>query len=591
MDLGHFQSFSAAIPVRELLAALAARPCRTIVLHRSVPGYPPLFYRYEVDAGLLALLLGADPDAPLERAFGLHEHQATPGLRGPLGLASSGPRSAPGHPELAVGGAAGAPRSAAWVQSMYPHLAPSVVALADGDTLEVEVSLGTEPRGSIASALSVAIPAGLDRVDVIASVSDARGLTRPAGAAWSGVLTVARDATVSPASCTFRAQALGPGPYSLTVTFHSGAAVLGHATLDLAAQGEDPHFATSLSSAPIAVRPEARTSQRLQITGTASGYEVLMWNDLGQALPAETWALPAFFLDLAAQQLQASTDMRALRQAGAAIWVQIPAPVRAFLCAGAGSDVPLVITSEEPLLPFEAMVLADAPGRPLLGVDRPVLRWVPREPSPQRRDLEVHAAACIRPIYAPPNALPDAEEEEKDLGPRLPIVEHVRSRAELEHLADQTGVSLVHFAGHAQGGLTGGLRFDGGPPVTMLFFFDRKLFEQPPFMFINGCQAALAAGGNLAAYANIPRTLVVARAPGVLASVIEVQSAAAREAAQTFYDTLTKSPNVGEAVRAIRRRALATSVPAHAATFLSYLLYAPPDLTLRVHRPGAPPPP
>jgi hypothetical protein len=201
--------------------------------------------------------------------------------------------------------------------------------------------------------------------------------------------------------------------------------------------------------------------------------------------------------------------------------------------------------------------------------------------EPPARAIDVATAACIRPDYA--DAMGGAIDEERQLQARVKQPIHVGTASELTFLLARADVPLIHFAGHAQGAPTAGLVMDAGNVTTPLDFLGTRLLgDGHPFVFLNGCRAGFAQPGLFTVYANFPKTLVVAHASGIVASVIQVKVDAAPIAAALFYDAVGAGATVGEAVRRVRERAFATTVPSHAASFMSYLAYTPPDLVLRL---------
>lgn len=101
-------------------------------------------------------------------------------------------------------------------------------------------------------------------------------------------------------------------------------------------------------------------------------------------------------------------------------------------------------------------------------------------------------------------------------------------------------------------------------------------------MFLNGCRVGRARDATPSSQANIIKLLPKFRCIGAVAPVIPIQSAAALEAARTFYAAaLGDNKSVGDAMLEVRRLAAAAGTePKHRASLMSYLVFAPPGFRL-----------
>lgn len=602
MNLAHYQCFSADEATGSVLRAIEDRPTGFITILRRLggEGAPVLYYTRRVNRALLDRLRAFSPDTPLGRALDLHEGDATmrPVRSGSLESTRGVPKNTLGATALRalvsdeaglVGLESGS--SAVRTQALYPLVSCSHKEVTEGDTIEVSLSLSDRAMTLLAPRILVTFPEGFSEIDVLATVSEARGFARPEGEAWSRVFTVKRAARISTRPWVFRAEALASERYEITITFSSGAASVGHVTLTLPPSDRPSAMTSTISVEPIAVRPP-RPGMAMIIRGAVGGYEVELSENGEPASEPIPWPnVQAQMFAQICNAIESAPDRAALRTQGKAVWMELPEGVGAWLCRPEAMGVPLTIQSAEPILPFEAAVLVRAKGagpKPILGVDRPVMRWVPGQDEPPTRALDIARVACIRPDYA--EAMAEAIEEEADLRRRVAESVHVGTAKELQALLDGGGVPLVHFAGHAKGAPNAGLVMDKGvfPPVD---FLDTELMSSArPFVFLNACRAGFAQPGMFAAFVNFPRTLLEARASGLIVSVIQVKVDAAKIASRIFYDAIGSGANVGEAVRRIREAALTGDTPAHAASYLSYLAYASPDLELRLHAAPLPSP-
>lgn len=143
-------------------------------------------------------------------------------------------------------------------------------------------------------------------------------------------------------------------------------------------------------------------------------------------------------------------------------------------------------------------------------------------------------------------------------------------------------MSILHFAGHANGNPAQLVLEDQKVSPTFFAPSSALLSSGHPLIFLNGCRAGHVSDTSPAFLANFVKMLLASKCTAVVAPMIKVQSPAACKAATTCYDAVANN-SVGEAVRQIRSLAMDSRIPEdHRATYLSYLAFAPPTLKLAI---------
>jgi hypothetical protein len=461
-------------------------------------------------------------------------------------------------------------------RDVYLALAASAEDLQEDEAVEFELTLDRVPP--VGNALLATVEFGSAEQELIVHTSvSTEDFCRPKGAGWSHQFVLDRDLSALPHRWTFRARALGQRPrYSISVRLVARGRVIGTAVATLAGrQAGQPPLPVATHSRVLPLPGEASAVPvMVEIAHQGGGvHAVAMYRD--GVLQAETpWIvdLPRMFDDL-----EAAASLSAVEAIGVELSVELPPALRAFLDDSNDTGKPTVIASSTPVAPFEVLRLRPASNGPLLGVERPVLRWATLTAATQMA-LPLHEVACIRPNYPSPHDLPSAQTEE-DLLTRRYGARPLRTIAELRNLLQSPSVRVVHFAGHADGN-PAKLMLEDGAADPRIFMPGLPLMAQAhPLFFVNGCRAGIGRLGATAAQANLARWLLSCGATGVVAPMGGVQSAAASEAARIFYDAVEQRCTVGEATQLVR--AQAEAAPAgHAASYLSYLAYASPELTL-----------
>jgi hypothetical protein len=302
-------------------------------------------------------------------------------------------------------------------------------------------------------------------------------------------------------------------------------------------------------------------------------------------------------------------------------------PVQAFdalreVAAKVAPDVPAVlIVSAEPYVPWE-LAWMDTPldaSRPNhLGAQALLGRWlrdnstappvgagaepvVPRPATHPIGELSVRNMAVMAAWYQASSGLrrlPKAEQEAKSLAetfPSVPLAASSQSlrqllNASLERGFERVAVEAVHFAGHGDFDPTrpdaSALFLEDGIPLRSTLFRAAKYGgERQPLMFLNACM--LGIGGELLGdMAGFPGNSLRGGFGGVLGALWEVDDAVAHDIALEFWRrALPPPPARGEPIGAILRdlRALYVpgATPAPVATYLAYVYYGHPRLTLQ----------
>lgn len=280
----------------------------------------------------------------------------------------------------------------------------------------------------------------------------------------------------------------------------------------------------------------------------------------------------------------------------------------------------VLIVSAEPYVPWELATIdppLDPQRPPCLGAQALVGRWVrSRAGMPRAPDLPVRV---VKPPVQPPSLikvahmavmagmykaesgltkLPNAEAEAAALVENFSAVPLAATTAALKRLLEakiEQGfevigpVEAVHFAGHGD--------FDPSRPDSSAMFLSdgsqisSLLFEsanyggkQQPLIFMNACMLGIG-GEMLGALAGFPGNCLAGGFGGVIGALWEVDDKLASQIGVEFWQrALPPDGGRGEPVAAILRDIRArfatnkTLVPQ--ATFLSYVFYGHPLLTL-----------
>lgn len=281
----------------------------------------------------------------------------------------------------------------------------------------------------------------------------------------------------------------------------------------------------------------------------------------------------------------------------------------------------VLIVSAEPYVPWELAWMDGPldPARPgFLGAQAVVGRWlrdngpvaaaraatpdtVPRPATHPLAAIDVHNMAVMAAWYkaeAGLRRLPKAEDEARVLAATYPSLPLLAKPAALRDMLNATltrgfdpiQVQAVHFAGHgdfdpARPDAAAMFLEDGSALRSTLFRAARYGGARQPLLFLNACM--LGIGGELLGdMAGFPGNSLRGGFGGVLGALWEVDDDIAHDIALEFWQrALPPPPARGEAVGAIlrdlRARYVPGTQPAPAATYLAYVYYGHPRLTLQ----------
>jgi uncharacterized protein associated with vWA-MoxR-VMAP ternary system/CHAT domain-containing protein len=281
----------------------------------------------------------------------------------------------------------------------------------------------------------------------------------------------------------------------------------------------------------------------------------------------------------------------------------------------------VLIVSAEPYAPWElAWMFAplDATRPSFLGSQAIVGRWL-RDSSPDPGTARIASTVVTRPATHPVAAidvdnmavmaalyksasgmrrLPKAEDEAKQLAKSYPgvllpaIPQELRNvlNATVRRGIDAIEIQAMHFAGHGDFDPSrpdGAAMFleSGDPLRSMLFRAAKYGGARQPLLFLNACM--LGIGGELLGdMGGFPGNSLRGGFGGVLGALWEVDDDVAHDIALEFWSrALPPAPASGEPIGAILRDLRAKYVPgatpAPIATYLAYVYYGHPRLTLR----------
>lgn len=477
----------------------------------------------------------------------------------------------------------GIPRA---VESASPTIEGTIyarIATTDGFELdpdqvaEYTIELDKVAPSGLASALALCFPEGRDRVDLQAEVSSDE-LAPPPGEAWTTSFSIDREFRASPSHWSFRARAAGDRPrYTLTVTFHALGVVVGRIAFAALRRrtvlGMD---APRTRDVVLGLPPDAGAKVLFSITRQAGDAQVIrVYEDGAPALPEASLQVDAglFF-----QRLEQASRDEDLAEIAWGLRAELPDAVGAFLDADARAGTSTLIVSGGRVAPFELMQLRPAQDGPMLGIERPVARWELDCAMPAALGGVARRCAAIRSLD-----WGSLEAQEQALAAYFEEVIPVRSKAELEKVLERRDIDVLHFMGHANDNPA--QLVVGEEAVTPgVFRPSRPLLKgRSPLFFVNGCRGAGGGGRVPAVYGNPARALLKSGFGAVVGATIQIDAAASRAAAETFYAALAEGHTIVEATRRIRARALATETPpALRSSFLGFVAFAPCGLRMAV---------
>ena len=280
-----------------------------------------------------------------------------------------------------------------------------------------------------------------------------------------------------------------------------------------------------------------------------------------------------------------------LEQAGRAIWVDLLPPFLKERLAEA-RDADLLLHLDEALVGIPWELLHD--GEEFLGRAHRMGRLVTLDGQTVSVQRAMTPPLSVLLVVDPSGDLPAARRELDELVTQLEDAPHfgattimagdVTMRAFRDALG---GHDVLHFAGHAMGGVRGGLRFADGVFSTALLreLGDRVHF--PGLVFLNACGSSddairLSAGTaetSLEGVSGIASALLRSGVRHFVGTLWEVRDEVARTFAIAFYRTLGAGESIGRAMAA-GRRAVAAAFGEGSLLWADHLLYGDPSWTV-----------
>jgi hypothetical protein len=276
----------------------------------------------------------------------------------------------------------------------------------------------------------------------------------------------------------------------------------------------------------------------------------------------------------------------------------------------------VLIVSAEPYVPWELARIEpplDAARPPYLGAQALVGRWlrdtgsgsgarVEKPPAHPPAEIVVRHMAVMAGLYKAESglrSLPEAEKEATAIAKTYDAVPLAASSQALKQLLDAQlergferigGADAVHFAGHGDydpGRPDSSVLFlsDGRPLSSLLFRSAKYGGDLHPLLFLNACMVGIG-GELLGDMGGFPGNCLRGGFGGVLGALWEVDDAVARDVAIEFWSRALppagRSPEpVAAILRDQRARYVAGSTTAPVATYLAYVYYGHPRLTLQ----------
>ncbi|MDF1505800.1 CHAT domain-containing protein, partial [Roseisolibacter sp. H3M3-2] len=267
----------------------------------------------------------------------------------------------------------------------------------------------------------------------------------------------------------------------------------------------------------------------------------------------------------------------------------------------------VLLLAAENLVPWELATLPEPldPALPNhLAAQTNMGRWILDDgavPTPPATTVPVKRMAALAGHYPAASGLaplPHAVEEAREIGKRFGAVVRLASEeavsqlleAALEENLEKGGAEVVHFAGHGEVDPksvgAGGLFLDTGHALHPMLFAATPLgARHQPFLFLNACMVGTG-GEMLGDAAGFPGQCLGGGFRGLVAPLWAVRDTVARQVALDFYaaafgDGGAAPRPLGEVLREIRGRyAASVAAKAPVPTYLAYVLYGHPALTL-----------
>jgi hypothetical protein len=273
----------------------------------------------------------------------------------------------------------------------------------------------------------------------------------------------------------------------------------------------------------------------------------------------------------------------------------------------------VLLVSAEPYVPWELACVEPPldPTRPaFLGAQVALGRWLRphggaagRPPAQPRSRIGVRHMAVMAGLYKAESGLarlPEAEAEAKTLQQTYDAVPLPASLQGVKQLLDARvsdrgqpigAVEAIHFAGHgdydpATPDAAVVYLSDGAPLFASLFGSARYGGDASPMFFLNACMAGI--GDELLGDAGgFPGNCLDGGFAGVLGALWEIDDKLAHQVAIEFWRRAlplggTEPEPLGKILQDLRAKYVPDTSTAPAATYLAYVYYGHPRLTLRL---------
>ena len=597
-----FRTYDASESADDMCRDLLAHPTQTVVVRRRL-GSQVYWYSYEFDDDLLRKLWSLGPRVHVENALDLHEGDSAIGHSLPQGadvytvIATSPPSIRPlvvldnlgtvhavraASPTHTVMGTAMPASLQVATATVFPNVEPRKGnEVEPNGTLEYSLRIGPSPEAGVSFPLGIEFPNGAETLELYAELSSV-DFTCPTGQSWFQKFRIDRQLNVTPYEWIFEVRAIEMRKriYSFQVLFQTSGQVLGTLAVTAVLRGSMRPTPPRISSEPLSL-PSVSGAKVVAVIGEQANNQcTFTLYEVGKPVLSQVpWnsSRGTYYF----KELERATSLQAIEGLGVGLWGDLPPEISDYFDQDTSSD-PIAFVSDGRVAPFEILQLRPQQPGPLLGVARPVVRWNSR--TPPSGSVDVHRAACIRPEYKGNDALPSAKDEENNLAAQVSNLVRIRKISEFEqNVRSDQNLSLIHFAGHAQGAPAQLMLEDG--PLTPTAFLPRYPFMSGghPFVFLNACRAGAGVATVASIAGNFIKALIDNGCRAVVVPLLEVYSPAASTAAKVFYEAASKG-TIAEAVRQVRQLGVEGETPEmERATFLSYAAFASPLLRLEIH--------
>lgn len=230
-------------------------------------------------------------------------------------------------------------------------------------------------------------------------------------------------------------------------------------------------------------------------------------------------------------------------------------------------------------------------------------RSIDRPPVQPPAQIDVEHMAVMAGMYKAESGLrrlPEAEREATDLLKTYDAVPLAASLQAVKQLLDARlehkfvsigGVETIHFAGHGEYDASNpdaAVLFlsDGMPLYASLFRSAKYGGDRTPLFFLNACMAGIG-DQLLGDMGGFPGNCLKGGFGGVLGALWEIDDAMAHEVAIEFWKRAlplsgTKAEPVGAILRDLRAKYVPDPAAVPATTYLAYVYYGHPRLTLQM---------